>query len=401
MKMKNDRQLAGEGRKRPQLDLEIDRLDLDVQNPRLPEEIQGRSENDVLYHLFRHFDLDELADSMTQNGYFDEEPLVVIPKELPADLLKLNDVWKAKKFIDFINAATTRFTVVEGNRRLATAKLLLSTELRQLVGARSWKDPESDVAADLAVLPVIVYPTRHEVLPYLGVRHISGIKKWESYARARYIAEMLREGISVEDIEKQIGDRAGAVRLHALCYHLLRVAREELNIDIKAATDDFSLLQLAIGQSSVKHFLGWTKPDPKREGQIKSLRLAEVPLDDPVAESYQQNLADLLSFMYGDTSGKRKVITESRDITKKLAPVLANATATQYLREHRILEAAYEISDGEEIMMKRCLVNASRQLQAALGVAHRNRTTDIAEEARRCVETAQRVFKVVTENKNV
>ncbi len=392
--MKNHRSPAGEGRKRPQLDIEIERLELDVQNPRLPEEAQGGSNDEVLRHLYDHFDLDELADSMTQNGYFDEEPLVAIPIDLPAGL-KISA--KSQHYIDFINSPTTRFTVVEGNRRLATAKLLLSAELRRLVGARSWKEPHETVASDLALLPVIVYPTRHEVLPYLGVRHIAGIKKWESYARARYIAEMLREGISVEEIQKQIGDRAGAVRLHALCYHLLRVAREELGINIKAATNDFSLLQLAIGQAPVKHFLGWVKPDPKREGQIKSLSLAEVDLDDPVGEPYQQNLADLLSFLYGDARGKSKVITESRDITKKLCPVLANSMATQSLREHRNLEAAYVISDGEETMMKRSLILASSHLQSALGVAHRNRTPDIVNEAEKCADTAQRVYKAVTE----
>ena len=355
----------------------------------------------MLEHLLLHFDLEELADSMGQNGYFDEEPLVVIPDDLPAKLTPEPGMPEPEGFFEFIQKKSTTFTVLEGNRRLSTAKLLLDSKLRASLKLRGWSDPSDAVRDDLSVLPVIVYPTRKEVLPYLGVRHISGNKKWESYARARYIAQMLKEGYSVEDIEKQIGDRVGVVRLNAICYHLLRSAREDLGLNIKAAKDDFSLLQLAIGQAAIKRFLGWEKPDPKRPEQSKTLRLQEVDLDEPVQESHLSNLGDLISFIYGDGAGKAKVIVESRDITKKLAPVLANAAATQYLRDNRLLEAAYEVSDGEETMMKRALTNASRNLEKALSVAHRHRTTDIIEESKRCVETAKRVLKTVSEKDDV
>lgn len=394
-------QPAGMGRKRPQLNVVVERLSLDVLNPRLPEEIQGSNELEILEHLLWHFDLDELADSMGQNGYFDEEPLVAIPENLPDQFTATDKLEDNPDYLAFIKEKSTRFIVLEGNRRLSTAKLLLDSELRRSVKLKSWIDPSENVRNDLSILPVIVYPTRKEVLPYLGVRHISGNKKWESYARARYIAEMIREGYTVESIEKQIGDKAGVVRLNAICYHLLRTAREDANINIKSAKDNFSLLQLAIGQAAVKRFLGWVKPNPKDTSQTKTIRINEIDLDDPVDEKHLEKLVELLSFIYGDGDGKTKVITESRDITKKLAPVLANNAAAQYLRENRNLEAAYEMSDGEETMMKRALVNASRNLDKALGVAHRNRSTEIIEESKKCVETANRVLKVVTEKDDV
>jgi len=53
-------------------------LFLDPQNPRLPIEVQGRNEEDIACALYRFFDIEELAYSMAENGYFDEEPLVAI-----------------------------------------------------------------------------------------------------------------------------------------------------------------------------------------------------------------------------------------------------------------------------------------------------------------------------------
>src|SRR5580704_7314572 len=77
---------AGLGRKRPLRNLAIARLHLDPANPRLPEDVQGSNEDQLMRHLFEHFDLDEIAAPMAQNGYFDEEPLVAVPIGLPKKL---------------------------------------------------------------------------------------------------------------------------------------------------------------------------------------------------------------------------------------------------------------------------------------------------------------------------
>src|SRR5260370_19819770 len=220
---------AGAGHKRPQLDIPIERLHLDPENPRLPEEIQGKNETDVLQHLFDHFDLEEIADPMGRNGYFDEEPLVVVPQKTPKNLLPKPGMRESGEYLDFIKKENTQFTVVEGNRRLATAMILVDAALRQKLRVRSWPEISDDVQKDLSSLPAIVYPLRKEVLPYLGVRHITGNKKWDSYAKARYIAAMIEEGHTVDEIEEQVGDTAQGVRKNAIAYHILREAMEELD----------------------------------------------------------------------------------------------------------------------------------------------------------------------------
>lgn len=385
---------ARAGHKRPQLDIPIERLHLDPANPRLPEEIQGKNEDEVLRHLFDHFDLEEIADPMGRNGYFDEEPLVAVAQKTPPRLLPKPGERESSEYLDFIKKGTTHFTVVEGNRRLATAMILADASLRQKLRVRSWPEISATVEMDLKELPAIVYPRRNEVLPYLGVRHITGIKKWDSYAKARYIAEMVDEGHSVKEIEEQIGDRGQAVRKNAIAFHMLREAKDELDWDIARAKKDFSFILLAIGQKNIKFYLGWSKAVPNSE-QLKSIKLEEIKLDAPVPETHLENLRDLLSWLYGEGSKVRPVINESRDITDYLSTVVASKSAVEYLRQTRNLIEAYELTDGEEVMLQKLLRTANTRLEKALGVAHRHKTPDVIGEAEKCYETAHRLVRSV------
>jgi hypothetical protein len=151
---------SGLGKKRPQLNIAADNLHLDPLNPRLPEDIQGKSEEEINYALYRFFDVDELAYSMAENGYFDEEPLVAIPNDLPKKFQDLDSIELTgnEDYESFIQNPETQFTVVEGNRRLSTIKLLLSDELKNKFKIRSLPEISDELKEDLFVLPVIIYP---------------------------------------------------------------------------------------------------------------------------------------------------------------------------------------------------------------------------------------------------
>jgi len=54
----------------------VDHLDLDPENPRLPESIQGSSQDELIRYIALTYAMFELAQSLADNGYFSEEPLV-------------------------------------------------------------------------------------------------------------------------------------------------------------------------------------------------------------------------------------------------------------------------------------------------------------------------------------
>lgn len=376
---------AGTGRKRPLLNISTQNILLDPENPRLPQDVQGKSQKEIIYALYKFFDTEELAYSMTENGYFDEEPLVAIPSNLPTKFIGLSyeELKNNKEYNDFINNSETQFIVLEGNRRLSTIKLLLDDSLRHELKVKTFPIPESHILDDLKSIPVIIYPERKQVLPYLGVRHISGIKKWEPYAKARYVANMVKAGNTIDDIQKQVGDRTNSARKIYLSYQLIETVKDEFDIDTSKAENLFSYLLLATGQGGVKDFIGLDK------------KLQNVDLDHPIPNDKLENLKDLFSWLFGEKENEKlPVIQESRDITSKLSPVLRKENAVRILRETRNLDDAYDMSDGEDELLKKNLSKANRLLSISLGLFNESNKDFILEDITKLKETLDKILKI-------
>lgn len=384
----SEKSFPGKGRKRPLLNVPIEQLFLDPSNPRLPVDVQGKSEEEIINSLYRYFDTDEVAYSMAENGYFDEEPLVAVPQNLPEEFREIpsDQLTKNEQYLSYLSKSDTKFTVLEGNRRLSTIKLLISHELRSKLKVRSFPDISPEIKDDISLLPVIIYPTRQEVLPYLGVRHISGIKKWEPYAKARYIADMVEKGYTIDAIQQQVGDRSNSARKFYLCYQLLEVAKYEFSLDTNKAENLFSYLILASGQGSVKDYLGLSK------------RIQDIDLENPVPGNKLQNLKNIFSWLFGEGREKMPVIKESRDITDKLTPVLRNEKATEYLALTRDLNEAYERSDGDEELLKKYLTKANSFLEKSLGFVTRGNPEEIAEDITRLRDNLKSIETLINQS---
>lgn len=375
---------TGREKKRVLKSIAIDKLHLDPFNPRLNPELRGKNEKETLRSLKRHFGLDELAFSMSENGYFDEEPLIVIPLNLP-EKFEGKDHTESNEdndYINFLDSKDVKFTVVEGNRRLASVKILISDELRAELGIRKWPQITAQRRYGLKHLPAIIYPERKGVLPYLGVRHISGIKKWEAYSKASYIAYMIEEGLSIDEIQRQIGDRSNSVKKIYFSYRLIEVVEDGFDVNTERAKDFFSYLILALGQSSVKSYLGI----PKGWNRVN--------FEDPVSEDKLENLKNLFSWLFGEGKAKLPVVKESRDITSKLSPVLGSDDAILHLKHTRDLQYAYERSDGERDLLLKNLKGATRNLQNSLGLISEYKEDELAlNEATKCERVLKDILK--------
>lgn len=350
----------GIGRKRPQLNISYSNLFLDSNNPRLPTRIQGKSEKELIKFIKKAYYLEELAQSMSVNGYLDEEPLVAIPNNLPDEFHKIpeTDLKNNQKYLNFITNDKTTFTVVEGNRRLSTVKLLLSEGFQNYVPA------SEEILEDLKVLPVIVYPNKDSVLTYLGVRHINPVRKWGAYEKARYIAQMIEQhGISVDEVQKRIGDTSNSARKTYTSYRLIEIMEDEFSYDSQDSKENFSFLMLATGQGSIKRYIGLPE------------KWNDIDLDEIISNENLEKLKRVFRWIYGD-GDRLSVITESRDITNKLSPVLNKESATRYLEEYNDLEGAYERSDGDELLLSKYFANALKNLDKAFILIVDNSITD-------------------------
>ncbi len=395
-----DKKNTIEGRKRPQLSIPLENLELDKENPRLAKKYHGATQIDIFQVLLEHFNLEELAFSMAENGYFEEEPIVVVPRNLPRTF-KMNAYDTIGKLQDALEEVmkekNIKFIVVEGNRRTATAKILTTPELRTTLKVKDGfpKPKNKAIEDDLKIIPAILYNDRKDISPYLGIRHIAGILKWEAYAKAKYIASRIEERVSsdvsvetaIEEVQQEIGDRTSVIKKQYMCYKIVEQARDDISFDISKIIKRFSLIYVALNSPAIREYI--EVPRYKEADVSKYL----------VPTKKLKNLEQLLTWIYGNKkTGGQPVLTDSRKISSTLAPVLADADATDYLIKHNNLEEAFERSGGELTFLMKRLSKAERIMRNALSIAFNYKTEEVRDMAKSCSTAASELMKMVSKN---
>lgn len=294
-------------------------LRLDPENPRLPRDLEPseRTQERLLKEFARRYNLVELARSIADKGFLPRYPEAVLAVEEPP--------------------ASQVFVVVEGNRRLATLRLLTNEADRKACGlGAEWEQlAEDSVRHELtADVPVIVYRDRSALDDYLGFRHITGPRPWRPEAKGRFIARLLGSGEGIDKTARRIGSNRRTVRRYAEAYAVFTQAAD-LGIDIEAVEAGFGVFYNALSSAGVRDFLGLGR----------QLEIDALPVD-PVPKQHAQALTDLIALLFGDEDKKlAAVIRESRDLGK-LSEVLLDSAARSNLLRDRDLDRAWRTAGG-------------------------------------------------------
>lgn len=319
--------------------MDIERLFLDDENPRLSSFPGKHSQADLVRLLWEEMAVNEVALSIAANGYFQEEPLFVIPKR-PAPP----------------HADKQEYVVVEGNRRLAAVMLLRDAALRHEVRATELPDLPEAERAKLARLPVSIHPDRKSLWAYFGFRHVNGPKEWDSFSKASYIAIVRRQHkIPLKEIARCIGDQFNTVERIYRGYLLLEQAETKTEFrreDRVANRFYFSHLYTAAAQKEFQSFLG-IDPESSLE-------------DNPVPKSHLPQLAEIMIWLFGSKdAGKSPVVESQSPHLGWLRKVLGNRQALFALRSGVSLQRAHEISMGDSRRFQEALARAKDYLQEA------------------------------------
>ncbi|MFH1906651.1 MAG: hypothetical protein ABIL11_04580 [Chloroflexota bacterium] len=319
--------------------LPVEQLLLDMENPRLTWRVGGDTQTDMVKLLWSEMAVDEVAFSIAENGYFSSEPLFVIAQD-PEE----SDPKKCK------------YIVVEGNRRLVAVMLLRDEKLREKVKATDLPTISKERHASLNTLPAILYSDREQLWTAIGFRHINGIKPWDSFSKAKYIAGV-RENFNVplDEIAQKIGDRhATVVRLYR-GYKILEQAEAEAGFDKEDRERSrfyFSHLYTAADQKEYQEFLG-IKPDT-------SLK------PNPVPKSKLSNLGELMTYLYGKKStGQKPVVQTQNPDLNILRKVISKPEALSALRSGYSLAEAHNVAIGDQRRFRDALTSAKVELQKA------------------------------------
>lgn len=322
-------------------DIAVENLLFDFENPRLTMGDDTKTDTDMVRVLWHNMSVDEIVDSIAANGFFREEPLIAIPKD-PSKT----------------DPETDKFIVVEGNRRLAAVRLLLNANLQQEVGAKEIPPLDQKLRSDLQKLPVGVYHRREDVWAYLGFRHINGPKPWDALGKAKFVAGVHEgQGLDLNAIARQIGDRNVTVKRLYRGYTLLRQAEKQAGFDrddANAYRFFFSHLYTAADQTEFQKLLG-IEP----ESSLKR---------DPVPKRKLKQLGELMLWIYGSRAKDKEPLVQSQypDLNT-LREVVKSPEGISALRAGYGLERAHEISVGDPQRFREAMVRARENLVQANG----------------------------------
>ena len=278
------------------------------------------------------FDSLRIARSICDFGYFPTEPPICVEED-------------------------GELVVVEGNRRVAAVKILLSDDLKghPSLGSRdTWIGlPTTNVPSTLTVM---VVSSRRVVAPLIGYRHISGIEAWDPWAQARFVANLVDDQDSTfEHASSLVGEGETVVKRYYRDYRILKQAKDSFSLNTDRAHGRFGIFTRAMQDGGIRHYIGAPTPKNTQKGK------------NPLHRTKKREVEDVLLWLFG-RPGRQKVIDESRDITDLGKVLVSGETeALRLLRDEGDLAGAFAAAGGIKDRLMKNLTDAANLCARASG----------------------------------
>lgn len=248
------------------IDVELDQLLLDPNNPRFAElgdssdpvpELRIAEElvqRDAFERMkSQRFDVAELRDTIKTVGY------------LPMDRIVVRS-WRGNR-----DGARTRYLVIEGNRRIAALRWL--KELHD-TGRETLTEEQLQ---NFTHLPALLLDQERApdtvtlILP--GLRHVSGVKEWGPYQKARAVFVLREAGNSPQEVAQSLGLSTRVANQLWRSYLALEQMRADEEFGEFADPRMYSYFEEIMKKPNVRDWLVWSDTDRRftNEGGTREL----------------------------------------------------------------------------------------------------------------------------------
>jgi len=267
----------------------VDDLRFDPENPRFGGEAKRKNQDQIQKYIEGqpHYALD-LVGSIVENGFLPYEPIVV-------------------------RQEGDKFVVIEGNRRLAAVRSILSEPPGKY---------RAEVTDRLRDIPVLVFPNgadrgeSEEVLRYLGVKHLFGFRDWPPVSKAMFLDKRVSSKKDLGQVLRELNITRREAARYLIPYRLTKAAKQAFK---KVNAEDFWSLAESFGRKKIRAYI---QLDVDR-------RAMRIKVFDPVKLRY------LAQFLYG----KKRRVTDTRQLSA-LSRVLGSPEAAKKLERGATLDEA-------------------------------------------------------------
>lgn len=231
------------------IDLTLEQLLLDPNNPRFSE--LGEGYDDIQEARF--------ADEKVQKSTFEK-------MRSPAfNVAELKDTIKTIGFLQMDRIVVrewtgpkseTKYVVIEGNRRVTALKWLI--QLHD-VGKETFDD---EALANLSNLECLLLDLKlapkaaNLILP--GLRHVSGIKEWGPYQKAKAIFALRQTGLSPQEAAQSLGLSTRAANNSYRCFLALENMKQDDEFGEAVQPNMYSYFEEVFKKPQVKNWLNWS-----------------------------------------------------------------------------------------------------------------------------------------------
>lgn len=311
--------------------IQLDKLKLDNENPRLPSGFSKKSENEIINWMLEDESIIELMLAIGQHGFFVGEVLLVV-------------------------ASGDSFTVVEGNRRLTSLKLLSNPSLATTRESKV-KQVLAETSEKPKDIPCIVFSDKNQIVQYLGYRHVTGIKSWSVASKAKYLHSLLSTLESQElkeqsiELAKKIGSRSDYVKKLLVGYKIYEIISDNnfYNIpQLDETTFYFNYITASLQRTNIRNFININDIS-----DIDNLENLGVNTD---------NLKTLIDWFFRKNDQNKSRVLGDNDNLTKLNEILSSEEITIKFTNGLSLKESYDLINNSSSISQE-LNKSLRELQ--------------------------------------
>jgi len=295
--------------------VKLDDLLLDPNNPRfseLGEELKPIPEarfaeekvQAVTFEKMKdsRFDVGELRDTIKTIGF------------LPMDRIVVRE-WKAQ------SGDSKKYVVVEGNRRVTALKWLI--DLHERAKETFSEGQLSNFTAIECLLLDDARAPESATLVLPGLRHVSGVKEWGPYQKAKAVFALRKSGMGPQEAAQSLGLSTRAANSAYKCYIALENMKSDEEYGEFAEPRMYSYFEEVFKRPSVRGWLDWNDTQERfaSDERLKEFYSWIVPAGDetPVAKLPESRSVRELSEIIADENALNILRTPEGSLSRAIA----------------------------------------------------------------------------------